>query len=718
MPVVVMLGVIAVAAALPLLRNTIFYYWDDTAAAAVPQWRRIAETVLHGDFPLFHVDMWRGGNFAAEMATGIWNPVVLILAVGTYWIDNMALAITIVKTAFLMITAGGTYLLAREYLARRGLAAVIGVALPLSGYSFFMDTTSWINALMVTAFLPWVWLAARRAVRRGGSLLWVVLAGYLCCSLGNPYGFLGTGLVIFALIVEALVERRRWLALGLAGSGIAVLLLNVVVFLPFLLTSPVGFRAGSTLLNDEFFAPSLSDLAMLSTPGAQPWITGFGLPHLTFPGVYLAWFVLPTLPWLRWGVLRHRCRSLTGLFTFGAAVLLLVLGPSEIWMFRWPLRLITMLWLPLLLFWVVVASAGFARSRIPVRGALSGAIIVLGGYLAWADLPINLARIVPSVVLVAGLLALLVWRGLGTRSGIAVLLGGTLVVLSMQLLFYPGNRGVTNYQFPTGQAQLEQRFAKYSGVTVQIADLGTMDEDDRLPDRAYRDMLFGGMYGVAGVESLTAYSGIGFTPLDSPLCMIYQGAVCPGAWDALWRVPRGAAAPLADLLRAETIVVQNAMIDVRSQRPPPGWRRAPDAESSGLVTVWKRTDELPWPRGRVSSTSDGVRIVSDVSTGSEEAVRFARTTTTGPASLTFARLGWPGYSATVDGRLVPARRGPAGLLVVQLPEGVRSGQLDVTWRMPGWEASLVAAGLGIVLVVALGAAPAVLRKRRTEEADA
>lgn len=713
--VLAMLGTVTLAAALPLLRNTIFYFWDDTAAAAVPQWRRIAETVLSGELPLFHVDMWRGGNFAAEMATGIWNPVVVLLAVGTYWIDNMALAITVAKTVFLLITSSGVYLLAREYQARPGLAAVVGTAMPLSGYSFFMDTTSWINALMVTAFLPWVWFTGRRALRRGGSLLWVVLAGYLCCSVGNPYGFLGAGLVFFALIVETLALRRRVMALGLAGAGIAVLLLNVMVFLPFLLTSSEGFRAATQVFNDEFFAPGLSDIATLSMPTGQPWITGFGLPHLTFPAMYLAWFVLPTVPWLRWGVLRTRWRSLVALGVFGGVVLLLVLGPSQIWMFRWPLRLITMLWLPVLLLWAVVAGAGFARDRIRLRGVLSGLLLFLGGYLAWSDLPIVLARILPGVIIVAGLVALLVWRGVNTRSGVAVLLSGMLVVLGMQLLFYPRNLGVANYQFPTSQQLLEQRFAKYQGVTVQIADFGTLEEHEQLPDRAYRDLLFGSMYSAAGVESLSAYSGIGFTRTDSHLCMLYQGSVCPEAWYTLWEPPPGGSVPLADLLRAETVVVQNSLLDTRSLPPPEGWRRDRAAEESGLATVWKRERPLPRPSGRVSSTSDSVRVTADVADGGTERVRFAKPAGR-PGMLSFARLGWPGYSATVDGERVPLHRDGAGLLVAELPADARSGQLELVWRMPGWEAAAACAGLGILLTIALGVAPRLARRCRKGQA--
>ena len=40
-----MLVAVAVGAALPLVRNHIFYFWDDSAGAAVPVWHRIAQSV-------------------------------------------------------------------------------------------------------------------------------------------------------------------------------------------------------------------------------------------------------------------------------------------------------------------------------------------------------------------------------------------------------------------------------------------------------------------------------------------------------------------------------------------------------------------------------------------------------------------------------------------------------------------------------------------------
>jgi uncharacterized membrane protein YfhO len=119
--------------------------------------------------------------------------------------------------------------------------------------------------------------------------------------------------------------------------------------------------------------------------------------------------------------------------------------------------------------------------------------------------------------------------------------------------------------------------------------------------------------------------------------------------------------------------------------------------------VWTRDRALPWPTGRLSYAA-GVRVLSDAVTGQVDEHLTYRRTGTGPAALTFARLAWPGYTATVDGRPAGVRSGLAGLLVVDLPAGVRSGDVELSWHPPGWRVSLVAFGLGVALTAGLGLA--------------
>ncbi|HEX4704612.1 MAG TPA: hypothetical protein VH352_20965 [Pseudonocardiaceae bacterium] len=714
---VIMFAVVAIGACLPLIGNHIFYFWDDTAGVGVPVWHRIADAYLHGHIPLLNLDMWRGGDFSAEGATGMWNPLVVAVAIATYPIDNLAVGIAVGKIFFMLIMAGGSYLLARNYGIRRSLAAVIGAMLPFAGYSFFMDSTAWVNALMTTALIPWVWWTAR-LTRQGRSAFWLVITGYLACSLGNPYSLLAVGLLILAMMVEAWFTGVRRRAVAMAVAGLSVLLLNVMVFLPLLLSESVGYRAGSGTFNDGFLKPSLTNLLEMSSPNVQPEITNFGSSFLTVPAVYLAWFVLPMLPWLKWRLLREQWRPYIGLYVFGLMYLMLMLGPSQIWLFRWPLRLIDYFWFPVAIIWGLLVNQGLHTTYRRRRVLASVAIIMFGAWLAWGERPNHKFEELIGTAVVLGLVALLIRFGINSRSGFAVLMVGILVVLGLQVHWFPGNYNVIDYQFPNSTKQLKAQFAKYQGVTVQIANMSDFAGSDLLPDRAYKDVLFGSEYSVAGVESPTAYSGIGYTKMDNALCMIYQGTTtCPQAWQTLWQRPADYSAPFADLMRAQTIVVQNALIDTRNAPPPTGWHRSPADEQTGLVTVYKRDAPLQWPGGRLSDVTDGVQVTADSMNGTTEETLSYQRTGDGPASLTFARLDWPGYTATVNGQAATVRNGPAGLVVVDLPAGVGNGQVQLSWSPPGTNVSIVAAILGGLLAIGLIVAPWLSRRRRRDQSD-
>ncbi len=114
-------------------------------------WRNIADQLLDGRLPLLDLDLWRGGNYAAEAAFGLYNPLLLLLYVTTRPIDDLAVATAVIKAVFFLAMALGAYLLAREYGAARWPAAMLGAALPLSGFTLWMDGAAWVTGLTVTA---------------------------------------------------------------------------------------------------------------------------------------------------------------------------------------------------------------------------------------------------------------------------------------------------------------------------------------------------------------------------------------------------------------------------------------------------------------------------------------------------------------------------------------------------------------------------------------
>lgn len=696
LPVVSMLLVTLAGALAPLVRTPDFYYWDDTAGVAVGQWQRIAETVLQGSLPFLQLDMWRGGNFAAEAATGMWNPVMLALMLGTYPIDNVAVAITVAKIALFLLTAAGVYLLARSYGAVPWMAAAAGTALSLSGWAIFMDGTSWINGTAITALTPWAWWALRKSFIAGFRPWWSVLVavalGTLVGSTGNPYGLLTLTVVYAAVAVEALVRRRPRAILWLVVIGAATALLVAVVYLPFLFTSAYGNRANSGIWNDEFLSVSLSNLLGMSSPTHRPYIMMWGNP-MGFPGTYLAWFVLPLLPWLKWDVVRQRGRELSSVLVFALVFLAFTLGPSQLGMFRWPARLVPFFYMAVIVLFAVLASAGLHRSQRRARSLVSGAIILAGAWMAFSDVPGSWKwHGLVTLGIAGGVAAIVFWARSGARAFLVMALG-TLLFMVPQLALTASNQNVADYEMPSSKRVLTEQFADRSdGLVVQVFDVQQLVGAHPAPER-WDDLLAGSMPSVAGYESTTAYSGIGFTAFDGALCMTYNGGTCAGAWDALWDNPDGADRPLADFLRAKYVVVLNDFAD--NDRAPEGWTQT---ERTDVVTIYERDDTIPFEAGTASVWGSGVTIDADERSGSvDESLTVS--TEDSDTELVFARIAWPGYTVLVDGEQVPTSIGPAGLLTVDLPPGLQDADVEVRFVPPGLYAGLAAAGVGVVLAV-------------------
>lgn len=662
---------------LPLVVNSSFYFADDSAAQFLPMWHRLGERLLAGEWAFgLEPDSWMGGNLAAESLFGIWNPVHLLDFVLVALIGDLAVAAAVVKIQFLVLLGVGSYLLCRSYGAKPAAASAVSVALPVSGFVLHFQAASWAGGLMGFAWLPWAWWALRRHVAGDAPALMPFVFCYLCVSAGDPYGLLALCLVFAALAVEP--GRRRLIGIG---SSVAACL--PLVFWPVLATSAVGWRSGRELFNSGQLVPGIGDLLNASTPAFLPQILSFGDYRMTVPSTFLAWFAVPLLPWVTWREMPwRRCAAVVLVAGWYA---LLCLGPSNVWMFRWPLRHIAVLHLAIAVLLAVALSGGLRRDRARMRAVASAALLLAGGYLAFAAWPAQAPKHLVGLVLVAGLL---VWA---LRSALfPVLHLGTALVLGVHLLWFPVNRDVADYHFPGDVAELRRQHAPLrDGTVVQIAARELIPQE-RIDDRSiWSDLLLGNMHAAAGVASLVSYTGIGHDALHEALCLNYFGATCPRAYDRLWGPDR-----LADQLKVTHVVVQRRLREVTE--PPPGWRLS---ERTPEVVVLTRIAPVPWPHGRLSAAR-GPRVVADVQRSARvEAVRF-----TGSGELVFARLFWPGYRASVDGVPVPVTATGSGLLTARIPRGLGGGELTLSWTPPGAEVG--------VLLVAAGALGALLMSRR------
>ncbi|MCW2675272.1 MAG: putative integral rane protein [Modestobacter sp.] len=706
-------GLVAAIGVIPQWRGTFFYYVGDQSEQFAPLWHLLGEQLRAGRWPTMDPAGWAGGNYAAEALTGIWNPVSLLDFVLVSHADDLSLAAFAVMVQFLALLAMAVYLLAREYGARRVPAVVVATALPVSGFTLWYEAAGWPAGLMAFTWVAHFWWAAHRHARGRLNPFVPFLFGCLAITTGNPYGVLGLLVVLVAVGVELLLQRQVARLAHLAVMGACVGAVALLVFLPLLGAGPVSDRQQlATVANDAFMVPGLGDLAAGSSPTYLPAIVnwkGAVLEHV--PSTYLAWFVLPLLPWLRWDRLRQHRASLAGVFVLGGFYLLAALGPSNLWLFRWPVRVVEYLYLAVAVVFALLLSEGLAVDHGRKRVVASAAVVGLGGYLAWAAQPSGLggAHVVGvAIVGAATALAVVAHRRWGMPGLGAVVVAGTAAVLVLQTSVLPAGPPTGPVVRPAHEVSAMAAGAtEYRGTVLQLAALAGV----RTEQVQTGQILFGNLARVVGRETVTAYTGIGFRAFQTELCMDYRGAVCPQAFERLW-VPagRGVAAPLIDVLRVSTLVVQRSLRpDVADLVPPAGWRVA---ATTPARAVWVR--ERPWPaEGRVSWTSPGVEVRSDSTTPQREVVRYSARAR---GSLLFARLAWPGYTATVDGRPADVVDGPAGLLRVEVPAGRHT--LAVTYQPPGLRLGLGAVAAAVALSAAQTVAWFWQRRRSRQRAGA
>lgn len=708
---------VAVVAAIPLLSNRWFYYWDDSAAAFAPGWHTVGERLLSGSWPTLFPEMWAGGNVTAEALYGTYNPVLLAESVLVASVPNLAVGMTLVKMQFLALLAVGVYVLARQYGATRAMAFVAGLAMPFAGYTLYFDASTWASGLIAFAWIPHVWWSTRASAMGRVNPLVPIVFGFLAMTTGNPYGAVAVGVVYLAVLAETVARNRAADTerpfpgiRSLLVSGGAIVMMSLIVYLPLAFTTGVSVRTQTGIRNDDALRPGLGDLLNLSALSNRPYGPIFETSAATVPLVYLVWFLVPLAPWIRWGSLRRLGRGTVSLAVFGGIYLVLLLGPSNLWLFRWPARLIEYGQLPVIVIAAVALSAGLARDRWKLRLGITAGLILAQFYLSWAEIPEDIDIHVAALAITVALTAVaLVAAFRAPRVFAGTLAAGIVVALAAQTnLWFTGNYNVTPWKFPRQVAFLEEHFGdRYPGTTFVIADRENIDEND--PTGQWGDVLFGSLYQPAGVEAVNNYAGISFNSFVDALCINYYGGVaCPDGVDRLLAESPDTGRSWLDAMRIDTVVVQNSGPYGGPQAldglPADEW----DVRVEHGVTVGTRTTPHPWPDGRLAATTPGLEITGDVAaTDTHETVSY-----TGSGTATFALLAWPGWTATVDGQPVDVIESPGGLLQVDLPDsGGTESTLTLDFTPPGSTLGWGLAGAGLLVALGQGAWFAVRRRR-------
>ncbi|VFA95320.1 Predicted membrane protein [Nocardia farcinica] len=686
-------GVIAGYAAV-LLANARHYFTDDTESQYTALWVGLGRALREGTFPVMVPEQWMAGNNTMDDA-GLYNPPQLLIDLIAPSIDNVAVYATVVKLIFSIIAALGVYRICLVYGARPAWSAVAGVAFPLSGFFLFFDQASWMTALTGTAWMVHAWASSVRYTRGLAGPIPVFVFLYLTISTQYIFPAVEAVLMLAAVAVAELVRQRRWqpvlrLTLVSACAGLAGLL----TFLPSILSAKVTWRGTSQIINDQFLTVPWSESLNASLPSAMPAFTSWWGYVQPIPMTYIAWFVIPALAFVDWRRAGRGWREYLAVALFAGMMLMWTAGPGTIGPLRWPARVLPMLAIGLLvLVCVLLGRYGTLRDRRG-RFVAAGLLILALFVRTFSADPHDVGWHVLSALAVAAL-GVAVVRLAGTR-GVAAACALTIVAMFPIAYLQVRDAQPTPmaWNLPADRGEAKAAFPDFEGTTLQLGERGLLQPQDRSLDGAYGSLVFGNYARALERDYVNGYTPTGYFYFGELLCMRWDSSVCPDAYRRVFAPEPSTGRPLVDLMKVDRVVLQRALFpDVPNQPAPDGWKWVDQPGHERYIAVLERIDgPVSTVNGRIAHT----RNATATSIDETDTTSRVRVSAEQGGQVVFARLGWPGYRATLNGTPVPITTVAKSFVAVDLPPGTTDAELVLTWRPPGWKIGIAAMAAGLV----------------------
>ncbi len=695
----VILGYLAV-----ILANSRHFFTDDTESQYTGLWVFFGRAFRDGHFPLLIPDQWMTGNYTNEEA-GLFNPPQLLIDLIAPSVPNLAVYATIVKLIFAIITGLGVYRVCLVYGARPQWAAVAGVAMPFTGFFLFFDSASWFTAMAGTAWMIHAWASSERYLRGQGGPIPVFVYLYLAISVQYVFPAVEAVLMLVAVAVGYLVVRgpRSWpqwrqalgplvrLALAAGFAGMAGLL----TFLPSMLSAQVSWRGNSQINNDQFLTVPWSESLNAGLPTTMPAFTSWWGYIQPLPMTYIAWFLIPALAFVDWRAAQKHWKQFVAIALFALMALMWTAGPGTVGPLRWPARVLPMLALGLLVL-VCVLLGRFATLRERKKRIISALVLVLALWVrTFSADPHDVLWHLGSAAVVIALGFGVVWLGRtrGVSAATALVIAAMVPIAWFQVWWVQPTP--MSWNLPADRNEAMAAFPKFTtGTTLQLSDRGLLQPADKSLQGAYGSLVWGNYAKDLQQDYVNGYTPNGHFYFGEMLCMRWDSSVCPDAYRRLFAAEPTTGRTLADLMLIDRVVLQRAMFpDAGDQPAPEGWHFVDVPGHEKYIRVLERDNgPISTVNGRVGDAHD-VTATSLEETDTTSRVRVSSET---GGRVTFARLGWPGYRVTLDGKTVPFHTVAKVFVAVDIPAGTDKAELEVSWRPPGWKIGIGSAAAGLV----------------------
>ncbi|MDE1671236.1 MULTISPECIES: hypothetical protein [Nocardia] len=690
--VIAALGVVAGYGAV-LLANVRHFYTDDTESQYAPLWVMLGRYLREGRFPALVPEHWMAGNYTIEEA-GLLNPPQLLIDLIAPSVGNLALYATVVKLIFAIVLALGVYRICLAYGAKAPWAAVAGAAMPFTGWLLFFDSASWMTAFTGTAWMAHAWASGVRYARgRSGPIPTFVFL-YLAISVQYIFPAVEAGLMVGAVAVGELVHQKAWRpSLRLLTVAACAALAGLATYLPSMLSAKVTWRGTAQINNDQFLTVPWSESLNASLPSTLPAFSSWWGYVQPMPVVYVAWFLVPALAFVDWRKALGSAREFVAPALFAVMALMWTAGPGAIGPLRWPARVLPMVALGLLVL-VCVLLGRFATVQDWRRRGIAGAVLI---GLLWARsfsaAPQEVIGHVVAALGVSALGAVAVWlgRGRGAVAACALIVVSVFPIAYLQV--WAAQPTPMGWNLPENRSEMKAAFPDFPGTTLQLGDRMLIPPQERNLSGAYGSLVFGNYAKNLELTYVSGYTPNGHYWFGETLCMRWDTSVCPDAYRRAFATEPTTGRTIVDLMKVDRVVLHRALYpDARDQPAPSGWRWVDYPGHEKYIAVLERTDGLISSRdGRVAATQN----VTATSVAESDTASRVRVSSPDGGRIVFARLGWPGYRATLDGREIPSTLVSKTFVAVDLPPG-SAGELVLSWQPPGWRIGVAAALLGLL----------------------
>ncbi|MBL1078070.1 hypothetical protein JK358_27060 [Nocardia sp. 2] len=691
----VILGYVAV-----LLADIRHFYTDDTESQYAPMWVMIGRALRDGRFPVLAPEQWMSGNYTMEEA-GLFNPPQLLIDLIAPSVPNLALYATLVKLLFSILAGLGVYRVCLAYGARPEWSAVAGVAFPFSGFFLFFDTASWMTALTGTAYMLHAWASSVRYVRGRGGPIPVFVFLYLAISVQYIFPAVESVLMLAAVAVGELVLRKdNWKAvLRLAVAAGCAGLAGLLTFLPSMLSAKVTWRGTAQINNDQFLTVPWSESLNASLPSTLPAFNSWWGYVQPLPMTYIAWFLIPALAFVDWRRAREQWKEFISIALFAIMALMWTAGPGTIGPLRWPARVLPMLAIGLLVLVCVLLGRFGTVREWRHRGIAAGVLILVLWVRTFSADPHDVIKHVIAALVVGALVAGVVWLARHRGGAAAALLTMAAIFPIAWYQVHSIQPNLMQWHLPADRQEAMAAFPDFQGTTLQLGDRGLLGPNDNSLDRAYGSLVFGNYAKDLELNYVQGYTPNGHFYFGEMLCMRWDGSTCPDAYRRLFAPDPATGRQLVDLMLLDRIVLQRAMFpDARNQPAPDGWHWADYPGHEQWISVLERDSGLiTTVNGRVAD-AQGVTATSLGETPTSSTVRV---TSENGGRVVFARLGWPGYRATLNGKHVDIDTVSKVFVAVNIPAGTKDAELELTWRPPGWKVGIATGVAGLAGIAVL-----------------